>query len=54
MENWFSILFVEGKKKLYWEMIIVLGLRNARRVRDLTLLASVERAAPTFILRILC
>jgi hypothetical protein len=31
---------------------MVLGLRYARRARDLTLLAGVERAAPTFIVRI--
>ena len=33
-------------------MIMVLGLRNARRARNLSLLASFERAAPTFIVRI--
>jgi hypothetical protein len=33
-------------------MIMVLGLRNARRARNLSLLASVEGAAPTFIVRI--
>ena len=31
---------------------MVLGLRDARKARDLTLLAGVERAAPTFIVRI--
>ena len=30
---------------------MVLGLRDARKAKDLTFLAGVERAAPTFIVR---
>jgi hypothetical protein len=40
------------KDHSHLRFIMVLGLRNARRARDLTLLAGVERAAPTFIVRI--